>query len=115
MAGKTGAGDLTERIAFDQPGEADDGAGGRTAAFVERSQAYAAYIHLRGGETVMAARLGGKHVQVIRVRASSQTRAVGTDWRIRDVRAGTIYDIQDITPSVDRMWIDFLCQSGAGS
>jgi hypothetical protein len=40
---------------------------------------------------------------------------VTTDWRVRDVRTGTIYNIRDITPSDDRAFLDFLVQSGVAS
>ena len=76
--------------------------------FVRRAE----YVHLRGGETVIAARLQGTHPQVVRVRAGSHTRTVTTDWRIVDMRTGTEMNITDITPTEDRQWLDFLCKVG---
>lgn len=112
---KPTAGDLVYRVAFDVKGTAQDGAGGTTTAFTEQFQCRAGFIHLRGGETVQAARLEGQHPQVIRVRSSSLTRGVGTDWRIRDVRTGAVFNIRDITPGLDRQFIDFLCQKGVAA
>lgn len=111
----TGAGDLYYRVAFDKKGTASDGAGGTTAAFAEQFQCRAAFIHLRGGETVMAARLAGQHQQIVRVRSSTDSRQVTAGWRVRDVRSGAVFNVRDVTPSTDRMWIDFLCQSGVAS
>lgn len=111
MAKPTG-GKLIERVAFDLKGTAPDGAGGTTTAFTEQFQCRAGYIHLRGGEGVQAARLQGQHPQVIQVRSSLLTRGVTTDWRIRDVRSGAVFNIRDITPGLDRQFIDFLCQKG---
>jgi head-tail adaptor len=110
---KPTAGDLVYRVAFDEKGgHTSDGAGGTTKAFAERFQCRAGFIHLRGGEAVQAARLGGQHPQVIRVRSSAQTREVTTDWRIRDVRTGEVFNVRDITLGLDRQFIDFLCQKG---
>lgn len=110
-----GAGDLYERVAFDQRAEVDDGHGNTVAGFVERFQCRAGYKHLRGGETVLASRLAGRHVQVIRVRASSLTRQVTTDWRIRDQRTNAAFNIRDVTLDMSRAWIDFLVESGVAS
>lgn len=78
----------------------------------EQFQARAGYVHLRGGETVIASRLQGVHLQVIFVRRSSNSLLVRADWRIRDTRTGTTFNIRDITATEDRQWVDFLCQSG---
>lgn len=115
MPKNSGAGHLYQRVAFEKKGTASDGAGGTTTAWTEQFQCRAGYTHLRGGESVMAARLEGTHSIVIRVRASSQTRAVTTDWRVKDVRTETIYNVRDITPSDDRAFLDFLVQSGVAS
>lgn len=113
MAKRPGAGDLYQHVGFDKQGTASDGAGGTITAFVEQFTRRAAYIHLRGGEAVMAARLEGRHTQIVRVRSDSQTRAVTTDWRITDKRSGAVFNIRDITPSDDRRWLDFLAEKGA--
>jgi len=105
---KTGAGDLRERVTFQQRGTASDGAGGTVTTFTDQFTVSAQFVHLRGGESVMAARLEGVHTQVIRVRRSSDTRKAGHDWRIVDARAGTEFNIRDITPTDDRAFLDFL-------
>jgi head-tail adaptor len=109
------AGDLFHRFAFDERVEADRGDGVKVGAWEERFQRRAGIAHLRGGESVMAARLQGSHTQVVFVRTCSQTRQIDTAWRIRDVRTGEVFNIRDITPSDDRQWIDVLGQSGGAS
>lgn len=107
-----GAGDLVHRFAFDERADADRGDGVSEGEWEERFQVRAGVTHIRGGEAVLASRLEGQHVQVVYVRSSSQSRSVSTSWRLRDVRTGDIFNIRDITPTQDRQWIDFLCQSG---
>lgn len=112
---RRGAGALIERVGFEEPVAGSDGGGGTLDGFLERFSCRAAYVHLRGGETVLAARLSGQHSQIVRVRSSSDSRAVTTDWRIVDRRAGTVFNIRDVTPTTDRAYIDFLCQSGVAT
>lgn len=107
-----GAGDLYYRVAFDSRIEVDDGYGNTVSDWTEQFQCRAAYRHLRGGESVMAGRLEGKHVQVITVRVSSQTLAITTDWRVRDVRNSDVFNIRDVTNETDRQWISLLCEKG---
>ena len=115
MPAKAGAGRLVEMVGFEQPQAGSDGAGGVLDGFAEQFETRAQFIHLRGGESVLAARLEGRHTLVIRVRSSAASRAVNTDWRIADKRAGTLFNIRDITPSEDRAWLDFLCESGVAA
>lgn len=107
-----GAGTLKERVSFAARNGQDDGYGNPVSGWVEQFQDAAEYKHLRGGETVIAARLENRHPQVVRVRASTATRRVTSDWRITDVRTSVQYAIRDVTASTDRKWIDFLCERG---
>ena len=115
MVKPLGAGDLYYRVAFDKRAEVDDGYGNTESDWVEQFQCRAAYRHLRGGESVMAGRLQGRHSQVIIVHASSQTRQVSTEWRVRDARDGTVFNIRDVTAETDRMFISFLCERGVAA
>lgn len=115
MAKKLGAGDLYYRVAFDRRQDLNDGYGNFVAGWQEQFQCRAAYRHLRGGEGVMASRLEGKHTQVITVRASSQTWQITTDWRVRDVRTGEVFNIRDVTVETDRAFIGLLCERGVAA
>lgn len=103
---------LQERVAFEQKQPSSDGGGGTQSNWTEQFQEFAEYIHLRGGEAVQAARLSGRHTQVIRVPASSLSRAATTEWRIRDTRTGEYYNIRDIEPETNRKFISFTCERG---
>lgn len=108
--------DLVAHVAFERQGTADDGYGGTTTIWMAQFDIRAHVLHLRGGESVQAARLSGQHVQIIRVRSSPAVRGVTTDWRILDLRpGGAVFNIRDIEPSDDRKWIDFLCQKGVAT
>ena len=109
------AGELIHGVAFDSPVEAADGYGGTTLGWQEQFSCRAGFVHLRGGETVMAARLAGKHQQIVTVRSSAASRAVTTDWRVRDTRTGDIFNIRDVTPPDDRLSLDFLCEKGVAT
>ena len=91
--------------------------GGTVADWSDQGTVAAEFVHLRGGETVMAGRLQGRHPLVVRVRASALTREVGPDWRLTDTRTGTVYAVRDVTvhPDGDRAWIDILCESGTAA
>lgn len=109
------AGELFENVAFEKKNTVSDGGGGTRSEWVEQFTRRAGYVHLRGGETVMAGRLQGKHTQVIKVRASSDVSLVNTDWRIKDKRTGEVYNIRDREPDVDRAYVHFTCERGVAT
>ncbi|MBL0374031.1 phage head closure protein [Rhizobium sp. KVB221] len=105
-------GNLYYKIAAYTRMPTDDGLGNTVSEWDEQFQCRAAYHHLRGGESVMAARLQGKHTQIISVRSSSQTRQITTDWQVRDVRTDDVFNIRDVTHETDRAWISLLVEKG---
>jgi SPP1 family predicted phage head-tail adaptor len=114
------AGKLSERITLsarvkENPDSPID-YGNTEAGWSNQGTIWAEFIHLRGGEAVIAGRLQGRHAVVMRVRASALTREVGADWRVIDAR-GTAYAVRDITvhPKGDRQWLDLLCESGVAA
>ena len=126
MAKRPSGGTLFHKIAWDcriagNPDSPQD-FGNVVSDWQEQFQCRAGFIHLRGGESVLAGRLEGRHTQVIQVRSSSETRAITTEWRARDVNngswngsdwAGPIYHVKDITPhEEDRAFLDILVTSG---
>lgn len=129
MAKRPSGGSLYHSVAFDRrvDGNPDSPAdyGNTVSEWQEQFTCRAGFIHLRGGEAVLASRLEGRHTQVIQVRASSSTRALNTEWRARDLNNGSwvgaewigpIYQVKDITPHEDdRAFLDVLCQSGVNA
>ncbi len=111
----TGAGDLFYRFTAQKRTPQEDGYGNTVADFVEQFSVSGAIKHLRGGEDVLASRLGGVHPLLITVRDTSLTRKITTDWRLIDARTGTEYAIRDVTPETDRAFISLLCESGVAT
>lgn len=109
------AGELHNRFAFDARVEQQDGRGNTVASWLERFQCRAGVLNMRGGETVMAARLEGRRPVVVTVRNFPATRQVTTDWRCRDVRTGEAFNVRAVQPSQDRAYIEFLCESGVAN
>ena len=111
-----GAGARRERVSFwNKPEPVPDGFGGFTSGWSERFQRRVEFVHLRGGESVQAARLTGQHTIVVRVRSSSEIHGVTTDWKIRDERRGVDYQIKDIEVETSRDYVSFTCQSGVAA
>lgn len=108
----TDSGDLNHRVTFGERSEVSDGAGNERGGFADRFTVWAGFVHMRGGEAIMAARLDGRHVQVIRVLTSSNSRLVTPSWLAKDARKGTLFNIRDITPTADGMFLDMLCETG---
>ena len=111
------AGDLRERVSFARRAQVDDGMGNEVSGpFEEQFQRAAMFIMRPGSEAVMAARLQGQQPVTIVVRFDSQTRSVTPDWRVTDVRSGTVYAIR-AAEDMDRkrQWISMVCMAGAAS
>jgi len=111
---QSGAGALSEIVAFESRAVVDDSMGNEISGdWTERFKANARIQPIKGGENVIADRLQGTQPMVIRVRYEPQTLSANTDWRVRDLRAGTIYQIKS-SANMDekRRYIEFLAVSG---
>ena len=107
------AGELRERFAFYQRDAAtDDGYGNTIGAWVEQFTCAAGLTPLRRGEAVQASRLAGVQPFILRIRASTDSRAVTTAWRARDTRTAKVYNIRTVEPSADRVMIECLVEEG---
>lgn len=95
---------LFDRLALDEPTSETDPFGGTTEGWSEVFQARATIIYQRGGESVEAARLTGRPIYKVQIRQSADARRVTTDWRTRDVRRGTEYNITEVDAITDRKW-----------
>lgn len=108
------AGKMREKVKLDLRTETNPDApndyGNTVSDWAEQGEVWAEFIHLKSGEAVISGRLQGRHSMVVRLRPSSLTRQITTDWRLRDARRGTEFAIRDVTqkPGV----IDLLCESG---
>lgn len=103
---------LRERIAFDQPIYTPDGSGGRVRTWAQQFETRAQFIYSRGSEAVDAARLQGRSIYKIKVRSSTASRAVTTDWRMRDIRRETPYNIREVDAITDPAWVYLVVEAG---
>lgn len=108
----TAIGKLDRRIAFDEPTSSPNGQGGIIAGWQERLQTWANFRFLRGGEIVQAARLEGRQPVVVTVRSSSLTKSITPEWRMRDLRTGTVYAVRSCPPPGREGHIEITCESG---
>ena len=113
------AGRLDRRLQFAERREVDDGMGNTVAEYVPQYECAANIKRLRGGESVLAARLEAKQPVVVTVRACTAARAITHDWRATDLRDGTIYAVKenpryptDKSGREDRGHLEFLAMSG---
>ena len=110
------AGRLNERVILSRREETNPDApndyGNTVAEWVDQGEVWAQFVHLRGGETVIAGRLQGRHTMVMRVRASPLTRSVTAEWKVTDAGTGAEYAVRDVTPLPDRSGLDLLVEGG---
>lgn len=112
MTDKNGRGRFYHRVAWDLRADADDGYGNTVTDWTEQFQTRAGFTFLRGSEAVIAARLEGRQPVIVRVRVSSRTRQITTDWRMRDARSGEIYAVRSIIETDDRAYRDITVERG---
>jgi head-tail adaptor len=109
-------GKLDYLVVFEQPMKVSDGHGGAVSGWGNPVTADAAFMFLRGGETVQAARLAGRQPLVVTVHDNSQTRALGTSWRMRDARTGLIYNIRSgPVPTGNHQFLEFTVEGGVAT
>ena len=109
----TTAGDLKHRITFAKRDVTDDGMGNEVAEWTDQFTVQASLQARFGGESILAARLGGVQTYLIVVRQSEQTRQIGVDWRATDARSRLELAIKTIVdPLDDHAYFEMLCQSG---
>ena len=107
--------DMFSAVAFDRPTAAADGSGGTEIGWTEMHACRAAFLWLRGGETVQAARLTGRQPVVVTIWNCAAAREITPDWRMRDARSGTVYNVRTIVPSDDRATLELTCESGVAA
>lgn len=111
-----GGGDLYSKVAFEKQTTGSDGAGGTTSTWQEQFAVRAGFFNAGGSEAVMAARLEGRTLARVRVRSSSETRQVTTDWRMRDARTGQIWNIREVDPITGaRGWVILRVEQGVAT
>lgn len=113
---QTGAGRFYYRLAFDAREMIDDGYGNQVAGdWQELFQRRVEFRHLRGSETVIAARLESRNPVEVMVRRDSKTKTITTDMQARDVRRNVPYNIRDVREDNDRATLTLLLESGVAT
>lgn len=113
----TDAGELRERIAWQQRGrDADD----RPTIWSDKFSRLAKVTPLRGGEAVIGERLAGSQPYVVRLYADASTRQINGGWRGRVARAGAlpldaILEVKSVTIDEAGKWVDVLVEWAGGA
>ena len=108
------AGRLNKRLQFSMRMDREDGAGNTESVWIPQFECAAALKRLKGGESVMAARLEAKELVIVTVRRSMNTRQITHEWRAVDLRSGAVYMVKEEPRESDnRGFLDFLAMSGA--
>lgn len=116
MPAKFGVGQMDKRVAFDMREAIDDGYGNIVAGpWQEQFRTWAKFIFLHGSETVMAARLESRQTVVAQIWTCAQARQIGTDWQMRDVRRGTLFNVRTINEDRSRAILELLCEQGVAT
>ena len=77
------AGQLTKRATLLEPVEAVDADGQLVQSWAERRTVWCNVRWLRGGESVMQARLASRSPAIVTMRSSTLTRRVTSEWKLR--------------------------------
>lgn len=106
------AGDLRARVAFDAPVVSDDGYGGTENGWQEQYSCRAGILYAGGSEAVVAARLQGRESYKVAIRSCAASRAIKTDWRMRNARDSSVFAILSVDAMADPAWVYLIVQTG---
>lgn len=107
-------GHLRERVAFQAREPVNDNMGNPdSGGFTDVHECAARIMPKMGGETVLASRLTGTQPMLVTVRLCQALAGIGTDWRLRDVRKGIVYNIKSFSnPDEKREYLEILAVAG---
>lgn len=98
------------RATFQEPFEDEDADGQVVQRYDDRFQDRVTMRFLRGGESVLAARLESRSPVIIGVRNSARAREVTSEWRA--VIDGKTYHVkEDPRETQDRAFLEFLAEA----
>lgn len=110
------AGRLDRRLRFEKRQETPDGAGNFRSDFLPQFTVAAGREWLRGGESIIGARLEGRQPAILTIRASAQARTITHDWRAVDTRDGAVYNIRETPKETgSRHYLEMLAERGVPS
>lgn len=102
----------TEAVAFDTPTASVDAYGGVEDGWTEQFSARAEFIYQRGREAEQAGHLTGTATFKVKLRSSAASRAVTTEYRMRDTRRSVSYNVREVDAVTDRHWVWIVVENG---
>lgn len=105
-------GQLTKRATLREPFKDLDEDRAPIRRYEDRGTVWCNVRWLRGGESVMQARMTAKSPAIVTVRASSLSRRIGSDWKIR-VDGREFECKEHPRESDDRAFLEFLVEGQA--
>lgn len=111
------AGALKHRLRFEARSTVIDDYGNEQGDFAEQFVRWAEIMPLRGGETVMAARLTGTQPVIIRVRRDAETRQIEAHWRAVDERTDEVYALKSPPTDMEdsRAYLTIVAEAGVAA
>lgn len=104
------AGKLSKRATLLEPVIGRDADGGKILSHEDRGTVWANLLPLRGSEAVMQARIQSRNPAIVTVRASSLTREITSEWRVRI--DGREFDVKERPRETqDRAYLEFLAEA----
>lgn len=112
-----GAGDLRERFTFERNMAEGNWSGhpGEPDWQVVAGPVWGSIVFMRGGESVIAARLTARQPAILTIRNSAQACTIGPSDRVKNARTGEIFNIRE-QPRVsrdNRGFLEMLVEAGA--
>lgn len=110
------AGEIDCRFKYQKRTQQADGYGNFQGGWQTQFTLWTQRSFLRGGETVMAARLQGRQPGILKIRSSPEANQITTDWRAVNVDDETeVWNIRSVQPSNRRDEIEFLAERGVAA
>lgn len=107
------AGAMRDRVRLERRTTVSDGYGNSRGEWSSAFERAAEIRPLKGGEGVIGARLEGTQPAMVRVRFDSQTSEIKPDWRLVEVRSGTVYAIKTAADMERRReFVTMMCVAG---
>ncbi|MEH7827110.1 phage head closure protein [Gemmobacter denitrificans] len=108
------AGRLRERVTIQRQTSGDDGYGNTVTGWADHMTVWADVRETPGKERVDAGRVEASKTATIRIRASSDSRALTEADRVS--ARGKVWNIRSVVEvGNDRAMLDLLCEAGAAS
>ena len=105
---------LDYHAAFSARESVETDMGGTQDEWIEQFVEWAGVKHLRGGESVMQARLASRNPAIITIRNSARARQITSEWMVRlRSRSGIVKDYEvkeDPRPAESDGFLEFLAE-----